>query len=155
MFCFYGFNTVSLIMKWLDNPNVISALIAAIASLVVTLPSWIISNKQQKRQYIRDFDINMFKEILPVLYSLADEAKKGINGNREGGWKDFEKSIKSAEIKYRSYMPFIQPPIRKRIETVIAVCSNADNADEIDAELTNLIRIVTKYSESLLKRHLI
>ena len=152
---------IALFTKDLD-PGVIAALIAALTSGVVaiismlcTVVSWIITAKQNKNHYIRDFDVEMYKEILPVIFLLVNETKKGISGKREGGWSGFDEVIRAAEKSYYGYIPFIQPDIRIKIDSVIEVCRktcrNVDT-DAIDTELTQLIDLITKYSNKLVKR---
>ena len=76
---------IAIFTKELD-PSVIAALIAALASSVVaiisllsTVVSWIITAKQNKKNYKRDFDVKMYKEILPVIFALVNETKMGIS----------------------------------------------------------------------------
>ena len=158
MYCFPVLCDIASFAQDLD-PSVIAALIAALTSSVVaiisllsTVVNWIITAKQNKKHFIRGFDVEMYKEILPAIFTLVNEAKKGISGKRKGGWSGFDEVIRAAENSYYGYYPFIQPEIRERIESVIDACRNAD-ANKIDPELKLLIDRITKYSNALVKRN--
>lgn len=148
---------IAIFTKELD-PSVIAALIAALASSVVaiisllsTVVSWIITAKQNKKNYKRDFDVKMYKEILPVIFELVNETKMGISRRREGGWDGFDKAIRAAENIYYGYIPFIQKEIRQSIDSVIDACRNVD-ANKIDSEFTELVDRITNNSDGLVKR---
>ncbi len=156
---------IFLVIQFLSATNttngfeVRDATIAAIASGVVALLSllssilgWIITNHQNKKQYIRDFDVEMYKELLPALYSLADETKEGIEGRRVNGWKGYQESFKKVEKLYRGYSPFITPDIRKHINEVFDICRKKEGVNKIDDGMEDLINQVTKYTDSLVRR---
>lgn len=153
---------LSIFSYFTTNPDsaLNTALIAAITSVIVSILSllstiigWIIANRQGRLQYIRDFDVQMFKEILPALYSLASETKRAI----DNGWvgtqgEKFNASIKKVEELYYGYSPLIPPSIGKKIISIIDLCRNNDDKSKIDSELNELNKQINQHIDTLVKR---
>ncbi|MBQ4447791.1 MAG: hypothetical protein II897_05820 [Clostridia bacterium] len=141
-----------------SNATVFAALIAAIASGVVALISllssiigWIITSHQNKKQYIRDFDVEMYKELLPALFSLASETNRAIDGDREGGWVGYNELFEKTEKLFLGFTPFIQSDIRKQVNSLFVACRKK-NKEIIDSTMEELINQISKYTNKLIKR---
>lgn len=131
----------------------ITSVIVTIASLLTTIIGWILANRQGRLQYLRDFDVQMFREILPALYSLASETKRAI----DNGWagiqgERFNASIRKVEELYHGYSPLIPPFIGEKIVSIIDLCRKSNDKSKIDSELCELNRIINQHIDALVKR---